>query len=295
MWRGLGQALSYVGRFVWGLVSLPSRLMTIVSVVALISGGWTWYQFFQQSPPVSYPRSLGEAAKAACEQVPPVLPRPQRAMAPALVLPLVDDRELLVSKTLCECLAQQGWYRPTEKALLDRFLDGLFERIGQRREPVSDPAVAVNLAKAASAEVVLFGRVEQLELLDGRAAVTVQVQALAVDGTLLLEKTGFSNKRPTAVAASGPRVPWWPLAGLLILSLALPPALVPLMRRVLRAESNVVTLLAILLITAVPATVAWPLVFSKGGGTWKVVGFGLLVALECLWCTAVMSHVAEEE
>ena len=298
MLRSVGRVAGFAWRFLVGVVSLPSRVIGIVAVVTLVSGGWTWFNYFSTTKPAAFPTSLTRATQTVCDQVPPCLPRPQRALCPLLVLPLADDRELMVTQTLRDCLAKQSWYRPCEKGPSDRFLEGLFNNIGMPKEPVADPATAVKLAKAAEAEVVVFGRVDRFEVLDDGVAVAVHVQALGVDGKPLFDKT-FTNQEPPATALhisfhiSGPRLAIF--AGLAAFTLLWPLVLVPLMRRVLGAESNVANLLAIVLISAVPPAVGWPVVFTDGSGALWVAVFGLWTVLSVLWCIMVMSRVAAAE
>lgn len=295
MLRGLRRMAGFAWRILGGVVALPSRVIGLVAVVALVSGGWTWFEYFSPATkPAAFPSVLSSAARTVCEQVPPRLPQPERAMSPILVLPLAADRELLVTQTLRECLARQAWYRPCEKGAADRFLDGLFSNIGVRNEPVSDPATAVKLAKAAAAEVVLFGRVDRLEILGDGVAVAIRVQAFATDGRSLLDET-FTNQKPPAAASGGFGLRLGMAAGLALFTLLWPPVLVPLMRRVLRAESNAANLLAVILIAAVPLAIGWPAIFAAGMGPWRIAGFGLWAAVSVFWCMAVMSWVAAAE
>ncbi len=85
------------------------------------------------------------------------------------------------------------------------------------------------------------------------------------------------------------------LPGLACFALVWPLLMIPTMRRVLDRESNAATAFALLLLVAVPAAIAWPLVFAGGGGIFRAILYGLAVVAAGAWCVAVMSRVADME
>ena len=274
--------------------SLAEFRMGQFALLAMLLGMWAWYQFGSQSQPPVIPPTILESVKALSSEVPPALPRPRRALRPTLVLPLVDDRELLVTQGIRQALEQQGWYRPVEKGPLVQFCDGLFSTIGMPRETVASPAIAIKLARATSAEVVLLGKLEQLELIRGHADVGFSLRTFEVQSGNVLYEGRFQSPRPGIFHGI---ITGWGLAvaGVIGLALLLPPVTIPVMRRVLRMESNKATAFTILLVTAVPAVLAWPVVFGSSVETWRIIGFAGAVLLAGLWCIAVMTWVAERQ
>ena len=168
-------------------------------------------------------------------------------------------------------------------------------------KPVTAPADAATAAGKAKADVAVFGQVNRMELVDDEVHVNIRLTAVGADGAPLVGLDGerlfdrtFTNKPAIAVRRSGP-LRLWALAGLAIFALAWPLALVPVMRRVITADSNVANLLAIVLITAVPASVAAVVLLTGGPTTTSIVEVLVLLVLAGLWCAIVMSRVADAE
>jgi len=302
MIRGLLRMIGGAIRPIWTFVRLPLQLfVTVLILAALIAGGWSWYWGDpDRPPPVPVRPTLSVAVDEVCGQVPEAVPRPKRAMRPLLVLPLVGDRELLLTGNLRDAFSEQSWYRVVDKGGLDRFVDQLFEVAGMPREPVADPATAIKLAQAASAEVVLIGRVDQLEPLEESVNVAVHVRMFEVESGELLFEEAFSNAKPEEVAESPAATGGFSLGlsvvlGLAAFALIWPPITIPVMRRVLRMESNGAALLAIVLITAVPVAAASPLVLGGEVGVLGIALFVVIALLVGLWCMVVMSWVADSE
>jgi hypothetical protein len=281
------------------LVLIPRLLLHLsLGHVAVIAGAATalaWYQYGRPTvpkPPV--PKTLSEAVGLAVAEVPPAMPRPRVALRPTLVLPLVGDRDLLVTQALRDALAAQGWYSPVEAAPTDKMLDQLFQAIRLPRQPVEKRAVAAKLAKAAGAEVAVLGRVKQMELFQEHADVSIHIEAFEVED----EQTLLAGAYPRPVLQQpvmGPAGPWGPILAVAAFALLWPPIASPIMRRILKLESNTATAAALMVLTAVPAMIAWPVIFGSSGGTWRLVSYIVGVLLVGLWCTAVFSWVAERD
>lgn len=294
MFRPLLELLVHGVRLLANLGTWPSRLLALVGLLTAVGGGWAWSRYHERPARPPLPQPMALAVRQVCDDVAASLPVPRRALRPTLVLPLVDDRELLVTETLRERLQSQGRYRPVELAAARRATEAFFSAIGRPVGPVTDRETAQELAQAASAEVVIFGRLEQLEVRDERTLVSLHVSAFArEDAEPLLDRTFAPTAAPTAPGPGGGIT--WMLAGVVLFALLWPPLTAPAMRSVLRWESNGATAVTILAITAVPAVLAWPVVFGTSPDTWRIVGF-VLGALACsLWCMTVMSWVAKTE
>ena len=266
-------------------------------MVLLLAAGlvvWVWRGAQQPATAPVVPETLAQAVRAAASQLPHLLPPPERALRPTLVLPLADDRELLVTGTVRQVLNADGRYRPVDPSLVQRVLDEFFALAGAARPPVTDAATALQIGQAAGAEVVVFGHVEQLALKERHAEVAFRLQAVEVATEQPLLADRFSWSPEAATPRAPPRAPltWFALAAL---ALIWPPITVPLMARVLRMENNLATFLTILAVTAVPAAIAWPVFFGSDLVTWRLVLFVVGLLLIGLWTTLVMSWVAEYE
>ncbi len=293
-------------RPVWFVVKWPVQIgASILFVSAIISAAWTTY-FGGPAAPTrpAVPSNIPEAVARVCQQVPGDLPKPPKLLRPTLVLPLVGDRELpegdrLVTRELRQAIAADGAYSVVEQGPVEQFVARLFKAIGQPAEPVTDATTAIRLGKQARAEVVVLGRVEKLERTEsGSIDVALEVRLFDVATGEKLFDGSFPKpaaSQPLAVVGVGPGrlVSIW--LGLGAFALIWPPVTSPIMRRVLRMESNIATLLAIVLITAVPAGLAWLLVLYTDAGFWPITACVLGTALVGLWCMTVMSWVAQDE
>lgn len=284
-----------------GRLFYPARLLFsflfrlwfwMLAFLLLGVGLWSWRYSARIESPRPVPTSLRQAIDAACGRVPSALPRPERALRPTLVLPLAGDRESLVTDAVRQVLNADGRYRPVDPGLVQRLLDEFFELAGAPRQPVSDAGSAMRIARSAGAEVAIFGRVERLQLHDQHAEVAFWLEAVDVEREQPLLADTFSSQPPEMPpATSSPTWPRW--LGALAVALLWPPLTVPVMARVLRMESNLATLLTIAAVTAVPAVIAWPLIFNADMGTWRVVLFTVGLLLTAFWSALVMSWVVE--
>lgn len=296
MIRGLMRVLGSVANQLWTFARLPLQLLVALLILAALAiAAWEWYWRDDGSMPEAASALLARSMTEACAGVPVALPTPDRALRPLLILPLADDRNSLVTGKLRDSFAGQDWYQLVEKGRVEQIIDALYEAWGKPREPVTDPSVAIELAEDAPAEVVVIGRVQRLEPLDGGFNVSIHLQAIEVDsGQLLLDDT-FSNLESSTAAPGSYSFRLAALLGLASFALIWPALTIPVMRRVVRMESNAATLITILLITAVPALASWPIVFGGGTGVWRAVGFCVVVLLAGFWCMVVMAWVAERD
>jgi hypothetical protein len=290
--------LRTIGRLLYPVRWLFSFLFRLwfwlLALVLLGVGVWTWQSSGRIESPRPVPTSLRQAVDAACSRVPSALPRPERALRPTLVLPLADDRELLVTDTIRQVLNADGGYRPVDPGRVQRLLDEFFELAGAPRQPVTDAGSALRIARSAGAEVALFGRVDRLQLHDQHAEVTFRLEAIDVESEQPLLAETFSSVPPTTNQITRPVTwPWW--LGALAVVLLWPPLTVPVMAWVLRMESNLATLLTIVAVTAVPAVIAWPLIFGGDIGAWRIVLFTVGLLLTAFWTALVMSWVAASQ
>jgi len=269
-------------------------LIPALAALALGASVWGWRPAGQSQLADPVPATLQEAVAAACSEVPRALPAPQRALRPTLVLPRAGDRELLMTQGIREALERDGGYRPVDQSLARELLDELFDLAGAPRQPVADAPTALGLAKAAGAEVVMFGHVERLALRDRRAEVSFSLQAFELGGEQPLLAGEFPALRPGSLRTAT-KLPWAMRLGVLAVAVVWPLLTIPVMARVLRMDSNAATLLTILAVTAVPALVAWPQFFAEPVGPGRILAYAFAVLLAGFWSALVMSRVAARE
>ena len=221
-----------------------------------------YYRFAPHIKQVPIPASVRQAIQEACDRASAALPEPPVGLQPTLILPFVNDREFLVTQTLAATLSPKGQYRAIEPGLLGR----LFEKAGMQRLPITEPEQAIKLARSEKAEVVLIGAVEELRTQNKHSA------------------------HPEFSASNS-----YYVAGVLCFALFCQLLLAPVMKRVLHAENNALTVIALVLILTVPIVLGWPWAFGADTDMWKVIIFVLGATLIALWCTFVMSQVAERE
>ncbi|NQT37900.1 MAG: hypothetical protein HQ581_10445 [Planctomycetes bacterium] len=305
---GFGKVIGWFG----SLLKLPLQICLVpILFVGLIAGGiWGWVKL--TGGPPAMPTAVAEAVESSCTQAAAALPEPERMYRPTLVLPLVNDHRLLITEGLREAVSDGGRYEVIDPSVTARLGAKIRQVMGSTAERVSDPAEALKRAKAAGAEVVLFGHVETLAGNKATAEVVFRLCAMEVaTGESLVDLrtfTGDSQPEPVAeepvaeetavdltAADSGSTWRGGILLGLAGFALVWPLLMIPTMRRVLDRESNAATALTMLLLVAVPAAIAWPVVFADGGGIFRAILYGLAVVAAGSWCVLVMSRVAEME
>ena len=270
------------------LIWYCSLLIQILLVVA-------FFRFYRQwdPAPVQVHRKLDRAIRETVEQVPRQLPKPEIAQRPVLVLPLVNDREELLTTALRKALDDDGNYRTVDQSTLNKLLS----KLGVKKENVTDPGEAIKLAKAAEAEVVLIGRVVTIKKDEKQSLVDFTVQAYQVsDASPLFETTQFTNAPPEPVAGSSPQgqsaLGWGLLLGLACFVFFWPVLLVPLIGKILDQESNALMALLLVVAIAIPVVVCWSVMLGDAAGLMRILLFILSIVTAGLWSIFVMNQVA---
>lgn len=231
-------------------------------------------------PPQPVPQALEAAVDAFSREIPPLLPEPDRALKPTLVLPLANDREGLFTDRLRASLDRQGNYRPVEANLLEKVFAAARDFTGLGTDPSTrsmqwNPAELAKLIRSAKAEALLRGSVDRLALPEtGPVEIKLRLELwelAASDPTTSVMQRSMDLERPSpatpvAVGRShGNAVRSFVIP--VFLALVWPFAVIPWMRRTIREDSNVATLKALLGITAVPlpAFLLYLICLGKGG------------------------------
>ncbi|MDE0736435.1 MAG: hypothetical protein OSB47_11470, partial [Pirellulaceae bacterium] len=137
-----------------------------------------YFRFYRQvnEPEVPVPPKLDRAIRETVEQLPTQLPRPDITQKPLLVLPLVGDRQELLTTALRKVIDDEAQYRTVDRSTLDQLL----ARVGLQDRVVVDVEKAIQLGKAAEAEVVILGRVTEMSMTETKSVVDFQAQAYQV-------------------------------------------------------------------------------------------------------------------
>jgi len=257
-----------------------------------------YFRFYHQvnEPEVPVPPKLDRAIRETVEQLPAQLPRPDIAQKPLLVLPLVGDRQELLTTALRKVIDDEAQYRTVDRSTLDQLL----ARVGLQDRVVVDVEKAIQLGKAAEAEVVILGRVTEMSMTETKSLVDFTAQAYQVsDATPLFKTERFTNippePEPTAPVATGPPLDLWFLLGLGCFCLFWPILQVPVIQQVVARESNGLTGLALVGLVAVPLALGWYVVMGDSTSVLRIVLLIVFSVATSLWCTFVMNQVAAEQ
>jgi hypothetical protein len=291
------------------LTSNPIRWICYAILLLGGLGGGCW-MFGPEVRPVYMHPTTSKAIETACNNMLAALPSQPVAFGPTLVLtfandPVDNNQRELVTEALRQAL-EKGGYRLVEKSRTDRLREWAANQINisaLKPGPVRDAETALKYAAWAEAKFVVFGEVVRLqqpiaESKDQQALVEFRAQMFLVESGMSVLDGTFNSKAdvepepPLNRLATAPTQPWYG-AGLAFFAMVWPLALTSLMRRVVRTENNQLTLFALLVIIAVPVALGWPWAFGANASVWRSIFFLIGAALVALWCTFVMSRVAE--
>jgi hypothetical protein len=273
-----------------------SGVGTIVTLLMLF--GYVYHS--QQVPHFAAPRpvplALSTAINDLCQNVPPMLPEPNRALRPTLLLPLASDREGIFTEGLRTSLDSHGWYRTTEASLSSK----AWELVGFGADPSQSMQFsAVELAKmmqSAKAEAALRGSVDRLALPpDAPVEIKLRLELweLTDSNTAVLLRS-LDLERPESVAvatvADAPKPSrgtcFWSYTIILIIGLAYPFAMIPWMRKAIREDSNEAILMALLGMTAIPVIALLVYLIWQGSSSFDIAIQSGMVALFLFFYTA---------
>ncbi|MDG2219806.1 MAG: hypothetical protein P8L85_00385 [Rubripirellula sp.] len=241
------------------------------------------------------PVGIREAVDQACQRLVDALPNPEVALRPTLILTMEGDRQSLVTDSMSRWLSEDGRYRSVDPGLLDQ----LYEKVGFDRRAVSDREDAVRLARAMEAEVVIFGRINRLEIDQADVNLSLDIQVLDLVNERELYADVLTNLPVTEVRDPGTPVSGntyvLPFFALVCLTLAWPIACFPGVRALLRIEHNGLTAACLLLIIAVPIFVWWSAVSLIASGVVAVLLLVIGTIAIPVWCLFVTNSLAAPE
>ena len=271
--------------------------LSLVIQVLLVVIFFGFYQRFVDEPVISVPPEVQEAA----DKLPEELGTPKIARQAVLVLPLAKDGEGVFVQGLRNSLDDHGEYRSVDEKKLRKILRDLRDDLGIQNKTVTDPDKAIKLGKAAEAELVIIGRVDEWTLDKDSWQVAFTASAYQVeDGKPVFVETRFTNAPPEPV---GEPARWKSiklpdlrlLAGLACFALFWPILLAPLTRKTLDRESNALTALMLVGVIAVPVAASWYSLMDGSAGVLRIVMLLCITVIVAIWSLFVMNQVAAEQ
>lgn len=281
--------MSWIRRF-FKLIWYFSLLVQVLLLVAYV-------RFFRQvnEPAIKVPATLDRAIQETVAQLPGQLPAPEIAPRPLLVFPFSDDREALLTTALKKVIDDAGQYRTVDRSTMDRLLT----RLGLQDGTVMDTAQAIELGRAAEAEVVIVGRVKEMSIGEDRSRVDFTAQAYQVaDGSSLFSTERFTNIPPepeiTDPATTGSSLDPWFVLGMVCFGLCWPILQVPVIQQVVARESNGLTGLTLVGLVAVPVALGWYVGMGEAASVLRIMLLVVYSVVAAFWCAFVMNQVAAE-
>jgi len=230
------------------------------------------------------------------------MPEPEVALRPVLVFPLEGDSTDYF-KTRLETVIDNdpsGDFVVVKPSTLDRTMDQLFREFGLKRDQSPEPDALMAMGKRAGADYIIFGNLERMKFAENGADIAAHVCIASTgDDKVILEKQFLTapaepeHNEAMEIDSSGEKM----IARFLVMLLFIavwPLACIPAIRRVLEAENNGWTLVAILGLTAVSISGMWVIVRPDPAqiGVLSIWCSSLVIAV--VWNLWVVAHLASK-
>jgi hypothetical protein len=221
-----------------------------------------------------------EAMQQASQQLLANMPRPQDRIVRLSVAPLAGDYTGEVTQALRDQLDGEGIHDVPPSPIKDR----LRRRLHLDQQQTMNAEAALKAGRSAGAERVLWGRINRLAELDGRAAADLELSLYDVPSKRLLwqdkvdsakmetpaaPRAGASVKAdmtrstlPGRMASTGARV-----AISLLFAVLLSLAAIPFILRILAHESNALNMMMLASLTALDACVTLLILYPLASRT----------------------------
>lgn len=298
--------LGFLLKIFWTLITRPVVILVMAVLLFLIFryGGSIQEQvpgpIYFASKILPQSRAVDQAAGEVAASIVEACPPAEKSYTRLLIIPLRDDREQAIENQIREKFqkrVEQGEFTLVEKSTLTQLGEQIQEILpggGSESEPITKED-AIKIGKTANAEVVLFGQVDTFVPEETSHKIEGKFQFVNVVTGDTLATSRFSNminSEKTTETTGG--ISMTKLVVLLLFLLFWPFALVPLMRRVIRRESNRDNLLAILLMTAIPFGMAIAFIGNMTANIFFTIGFLLFFVIAAGWIGFVMNKVAQQ-
>ena len=285
------------------------RIVTGITLAVAAIGGYAYYASHSDFAPLRptaprpVPQTLEAAISRICQDIPAQLPAPERALRPALLLPLASDREGLITAQLRSALDRQGWYRPVDTNLRDIFLDATRELTGIGTDPAVrsmqwNPDELARMMRSARAETVLRGTVDRFSMpANGDVEIKLRLELWELSEPEAVLIHSFVMEHPQPIAHDAPKTApqnWFGAYTLAVLVAFLCPLpMIPWMRRAIRNDSNEAILRALLGITAIPLFVFILFLIWQGYGFFAIIIQGGIAAVLLFFYTAFILNFVQ--
>ena len=289
------KVLIFAARMV--LLALARPLVITVLVVLLFvvcrygnTFSWNRKELSNRAPSS---RMVEDAASQVAQMIVSQCPKPEKSYSRLLVLPVRDDREHTIENKIREEFQRQtdiGWYTLVEKDVVTRTLDKLqLLARGREWQKTLSNKDAIDIGKAADAELVLLSQVESFTPRDGYHEIRGTSQLIDVK-TGIATEFSFDNSVTQTVSLNS----LLPFVSLLIFTLIWPIAMIPVLRKVVSRENNLDNLTTMIIMAFVPLVVAVILIGIPSLNALTVIVCCLFFASVAGWVGYIMNKLAEK-
>lgn len=265
---------------------LKGLLKVRYAVVALLAAGaWQVYEVVKPAPP-----PLEEPRREAVDRAVTDLVRkwPESAQGGGLlVVPFERDETGYVTSAVRYALQRADFVEVKAPDVVEK----LYRKMDLPLSGTFDGPRGVELGKAADVQYVLIGKVARLSDVVGEVEVNLMAELWGTAGATRLSAWTYEEKPSNLQRTVGRVSPLKRALGWLSFIILLPWALYPLVRAVLRTESNVANALMLLTFVAVGAAAAWVALAGELSG-WAGAFFVVALAFETAYNAGTLNVIA---
>ena len=223
------------------------------------------------------------------EQVVAVCPQPENSLTKLLITPIAGDRDATVEKALYSAFqksAPKGWYEIFERSVVIKTLEKIHSTFG-------GPEYPIELAKFFGAELILTGQIDTF---------VPEGSSHRIRGTFRLFDTNgkevtniiFDNCQPKPRRFGEYSGYGLYFLGVLLFTLLYPIALMPVLKQIVRLESNSGNLTAMVGFGMIPVGIAMLLTESIPTSAFSIIAYLFFFTLSAGWVGFVMNKLAEK-
>lgn len=251
-------------------------------------GAYQVYAFLTPSAPELEPeklRAAEEAAVVAASEMPP-----EWRSRKLLVAPLGSDDGDHVRQALMRAIRRLDRAEPVAPSTVtEEIARAVTSLLGREGPP--DGAAAVAIARSAGAGLVMLGEVCELSLTDGVPRIDLAVRALDVKTGSEVWRRDVRWTPPLLERTVGLVSPMKRAIGWILFVLLMPWAALPVVKAVLKRESNVANAAMLLALAGISAALAYVALAGDLDG-WAGAFFLLAVAFGFVYNAGVLNYVA---
>ncbi len=254
-------------------------------------GGWEVYSFFAPPAPELEPERI-RAADRAAEIVASAMPEDWRRKK-MFVAPFARDPSGYVMQSVTRAVRRLDRAEPVAPPRIEKVISLITTLAGQESETAAPEArtAALKLAKEAGAELLLLGRVRELSLTDGVPKIDLGVEVVDVGSGSKAWELDVAWTPPWLERTVGLVPPMKRAIGWILFVLLLPWAAMPLVKAVIKKESNAANAALLLSFASLAVVLAYVALAGDLSG-WAGGFFLLAVAFGFFYNAGVLNYVA---